>query len=176
MSKISYDAIIIGAGFSGLYQLYKLRDKLKLNCRVLEKGSGIGGTWYWNRYPGARCDTESHAYTYFFSEEIFKEWEWSERYPEPLSFCPHQCAEPKRLPSRRWAEQHATWARRTRRKHRRGQSRRKQDQQQRLSANRSSRSQCEPQHHDRCQVCHRVETVFWLTRCPRLVGLLSVWS
>ena len=48
MSKISYDAIIIGAGFSGLYQLYKLRDKLKLNCRVLEKGSGIGGTWYWN--------------------------------------------------------------------------------------------------------------------------------
>ena len=51
MSKISYDAIIIGAGFSGLYQLYKLRDKLKLNCRVLEKGSGIGGTWYWNRYP-----------------------------------------------------------------------------------------------------------------------------
>ena len=81
MSKISYDAIIIGAGFSGLYQLYKLRDKLKLNCRVLEKGSGIGGTWYWNRYPGARCDTESHAYTYFFSEEIFQEWEWSERYP-----------------------------------------------------------------------------------------------
>ena len=74
MSKISYDAIIIGAGFSGLYQLYKLRDKLKLNCRVLEKGSGIGGTWYWNRYPGARCDTESHAYTYFFSEEILKEF------------------------------------------------------------------------------------------------------
>ena len=66
MSKISYDAIIIGAGFSGLYQLYKLRDQLNLNCRVLEKGSGIGGTWYWNRYPGARCDTESHAYTYFF--------------------------------------------------------------------------------------------------------------
>ena len=46
-----------------------------------KKGSGIGGTWYWNRYPGARCDTESHAYTYFFSEEIFREWEWSERYP-----------------------------------------------------------------------------------------------
>ena len=63
MTKNSYDAIIIGAGFSGLYQLYKLRDQLNLNCRVLEKGSGIGGTWYWNRYPGARCDTESHAYT-----------------------------------------------------------------------------------------------------------------
>ena len=81
MTKNSYDAIIIGAGFSGLYQLYKLRDQLNLNCIVLEKGSGIGGTWYWNRYPGARCDTESHAYTYFFSEEIFQEWEWSERYP-----------------------------------------------------------------------------------------------
>ena len=80
-TKKSFDAIIIGAGFSGLYQLYSLREKLKLNCCILEKGSGIGGTWYWNRYPGARCDTESHAYTYFFSEEIFKEWEWSERYP-----------------------------------------------------------------------------------------------
>ena len=76
-----YDAIIIGAGFSGLYQLYLLRDRLKLNCIVLEKGEGVGGTWYWNRYPGARCDTESHAYTYFFSDEIFNEWEWSERYP-----------------------------------------------------------------------------------------------
>ena len=81
ITKKSFDAVIIGAGFSGLYQLYSLREKLKLNCCILEKGGGIGGTWYWNRYPGARCDTESHAYTYFFSEEIFKEWEWSERYP-----------------------------------------------------------------------------------------------
>ena len=71
MTKNSYDAIIIGAGFSGLYQLYKLRDQLNLNCRVLEKGSGIGGTWYWNRYPGARCDTESHAIL-FFSKKYFK--------------------------------------------------------------------------------------------------------
>ena len=66
-----YDAIIIGAGFSGLYQLYLLRNQLKLNCVILEKGDGVGGTWYWNRYPGARCDTESHAYTYFFSNVLF---------------------------------------------------------------------------------------------------------
>jgi cation diffusion facilitator CzcD-associated flavoprotein CzcO len=78
----SYDAIIIGAGFSGLYQLHKLRDELGLNVRVLEKGGGIGGTWYWNRYPGARCDSESYYYCYSFNKEIEQEWEWSERYPE----------------------------------------------------------------------------------------------
>ena len=72
MTKNSYDAIIIGAGFSGLYQLYKLRDQLNRNCSVLEKGSGLGGTWSWNRYPGARGDTESHAYTYFFPKKYFK--------------------------------------------------------------------------------------------------------
>ena len=77
-----YDAIIIGAGFSGLYQLHKLRDELGLSVRVLEKGSGIGGTWYWNRYPGARCDSESYYYCYSFSKEIEQEWEWTERYPE----------------------------------------------------------------------------------------------
>lgn len=77
-----YDAVIIGAGFSGLYQLHKLRDDLGLNVRVLEKGAGIGGTWYWNRYPGARCDSESYYYCYSFNKEIEQEWEWSERYPE----------------------------------------------------------------------------------------------
>ena len=77
-----YDAIIIGAGFSGLCQLHKLRDDLGLNVRVLEKGGGIGGTWYWNRYPGARCDSESYYYCYSFNKEIDQEWEWSERYPE----------------------------------------------------------------------------------------------
>ncbi len=75
------DAVIIGAGFSGLYQLHSLRDKLGLNALVLEKGDGIGGTWYWNRYPGARCDSESHAYAYYFSEELLQNWDWSERYP-----------------------------------------------------------------------------------------------
>ena len=76
-----YDAIIVGAGFSGLYQLICLRDQLGLNCLVLETGDDVGGTWYWNRYPGARCDTESQAYSYYFSDELLKEWTWSERYP-----------------------------------------------------------------------------------------------
>jgi cation diffusion facilitator CzcD-associated flavoprotein CzcO len=79
----SLDALIIGAGFSGLYQLYCLRDRLGLSVQVLEAGAGIGGTWYWNRYPGARCDSESHSYCYSFSQELTQEWEWSERYPGP---------------------------------------------------------------------------------------------
>ena len=77
-----YDAIIIGAGFSGLYQLHKLRDELGLKVRVLEKGAGVGGTWYWNRHPGARCDSESYYYCYSFNKEIEQQWEWTERYPE----------------------------------------------------------------------------------------------
>jgi cation diffusion facilitator CzcD-associated flavoprotein CzcO len=77
-----YDALIIGAGFAGLYQLLCLRDRLGLKVQVLEAGDGVGGTWYWNRYPGARCDSESHCYCYTFSKELFEEWEWSERYPE----------------------------------------------------------------------------------------------
>jgi cation diffusion facilitator CzcD-associated flavoprotein CzcO len=76
------DAIIIGAGFSGLYQLHALRDRLGLDVQVLEAGAGVGGTWYWNRYPGARCDSESHSYCYTFSDELLQDWEWSERYPE----------------------------------------------------------------------------------------------
>jgi cation diffusion facilitator CzcD-associated flavoprotein CzcO len=77
----AFDALIIGAGFSGLYQLYCLRDRLGLSVEVLEAGEGVGGTWYWNRYPGARCDSESHSYCYTFSEELLRDWEWSERYP-----------------------------------------------------------------------------------------------
>ncbi|MBR0646276.1 NAD(P)/FAD-dependent oxidoreductase [Roseomonas hellenica] len=76
------DALIIGAGFSGLYQLYLLRDRLGLKAQVLEAADGVGGTWYWNRYPGARCDSESHSYCYSFSKELQQEWEWTERYPE----------------------------------------------------------------------------------------------
>ncbi len=75
------DALIIGAGFSGLYQLLRLRDHLGMNVKVVEQGGGVGGTWYWNRYPGARCDSESHVYWYTFSRELMQEWEWSERYP-----------------------------------------------------------------------------------------------
>src|SRR5262249_35927875 len=77
----SFDALIVGAGFSGLYQVLTLRDRLGLGARVLEKGGGVGGTWYWNRYPGARCDSESHAYCYTFSEALLSQWQWSERYP-----------------------------------------------------------------------------------------------
>jgi len=77
-----YDAIVVGAGFSGLYQLHKLRDHLGLSVLVIEAGAEVGGTWYWNRYPGARCDSESYYYSYSFSKELQEHWEWSERYPE----------------------------------------------------------------------------------------------
>jgi len=77
------DALVVGAGFSGLYQLHCLRDRLGLSVQVLEAAADLGGTWYWNRYPGARCDSESHSYCYFFSKELYQEWEWSERYPGP---------------------------------------------------------------------------------------------
>ena len=74
-----YDAIVIGAGVSGLYALYKLRE-LGLSTRVFEAGSDIGGTWYWNRYPGARFDSESYTYQYSFSQELIDEWKWSEHF------------------------------------------------------------------------------------------------
>jgi cation diffusion facilitator CzcD-associated flavoprotein CzcO len=78
-----YDALVIGAGISGLYQLYRLRE-LGLRVRVLEAGSGVGGTWYWNRYPGARFDSESYSYGYSFSQELLEEWNWSEHFaPQP---------------------------------------------------------------------------------------------
>ncbi|MBA3744393.1 NAD(P)/FAD-dependent oxidoreductase [Sporichthya sp.] len=76
------DAVVIGAGFSGLYLLHKLRNEMGLSVRVFEAGSDIGGTWFWNRYPGARCDSESYVYCYSFDEKMWQEWEWSERYPQ----------------------------------------------------------------------------------------------
>lgn len=85
------DAVIVGAGFAGLYQLYRLRE-MGLSTRVFEAASGVGGTWYWNRYPGARCDIESMAYSYSFSPELEQEWQWSERYatqPEILNYVEH---------------------------------------------------------------------------------------
>ena len=75
------DAIIVGAGFSGLYMLHRLRE-LGFSARIYEAADGVGGTWYWNRYPGARCDSESYFYCYTFSKEILQEWEWTCRYPE----------------------------------------------------------------------------------------------
>ncbi|WP_096200742.1 flavin-containing monooxygenase [Bacillus sp. FJAT-45350] len=77
----SVDAVVIGAGFSGLYMLYRLREA-GLTTRVYEAAGGVGGVWYWNRYPGARCDSESLYYNYTFSEELYKEWSWTSRYPE----------------------------------------------------------------------------------------------
>jgi cation diffusion facilitator CzcD-associated flavoprotein CzcO len=85
--EVSVDALIIGAGFSGLYQLHRLRDELGLRVQVLEMAPAIGGTWYWNRYPGARCDSLSHSYRFMFSEEIANGWESSERYPGPEENC-----------------------------------------------------------------------------------------
>ncbi len=86
-----YDAIIIGAGMSGLYQLYRLRQ-LGLRVLVLEAGTGVGGTWYWNRYPGARFDSESYSYAYSFSPELLAEWDWGEHFagqPETLRYLNH---------------------------------------------------------------------------------------
>ena len=84
-----FDAIVVGAGFAGLYMLHLLRDKLGLYATAIEAGDGVGGTWYWNRYPGARCDIPSMDYSYSFSDELQQEWEWSEKYasqPEILAY------------------------------------------------------------------------------------------
>jgi cation diffusion facilitator CzcD-associated flavoprotein CzcO len=90
-ASLDYDAIIIGAGISGLYQLYRLRQ-LGMRVRVFEAGTGVGGTWYWNRYPGARFDSESYSYSYSFSDELLQEWNWSEHFaaqPETLRYLNH---------------------------------------------------------------------------------------
>ena len=78
-TAMDFDAVVIGAGVSGLYQLYRLRE-LGLRVRVFEAGTGVGGTWYWNRYPGARFDSESWTYGYSFSQELLEEWDWEEHF------------------------------------------------------------------------------------------------
>ena len=94
-SATDLDAVVIGAGFSGMYMLKSLRDKLGMKVKAIEAGNGVGGTWYWNRYPGARCDSDSYIYCYTFDKNLLQEWEWSERYPEQdeiLRYLEH-CAE-----------------------------------------------------------------------------------
>src|SRR6476646_7033138 len=75
----TYDVVVVGTGFAGMYMLHKLRG-IGASVRVYEQGGDVGGTWYWNRYPGARCDVESMQYSYSFSNELQQEWNWSERY------------------------------------------------------------------------------------------------
>src|SRR5689334_20418266 len=75
------DVLVVGAGITGIYQLYRAREA-GFSARLLEAGDGVGGTWYWNRYPGARFDSESYTYGYLFSRELFDEWEWKEHFAE----------------------------------------------------------------------------------------------
>jgi cyclohexanone monooxygenase len=115
-----FDAIVVGAGFGGLVMLYRLRER-GFRTRVFEAGSGIGGTWFWNRYPGARCDIESLEYSYQFSEELQQEWEWSERYatqPEILRYIEHVADRfdlrrdiqlDTRVLAAHWSERDARW-------------------------------------------------------------------
>ena len=116
----TYDTIIIGAGFSGMYQLYRLRE-LGFTVHGFEAGAEVGGTWYWNRYPGARFDSESYSYGYSWSKELLQEWEWSEHFaaqPETLRYCQHvadrfdlrrdftfNC----RITAAQWMESTSTW-------------------------------------------------------------------
>ncbi len=74
------DAIVVGAGIAGLYAVYRLRE-LGLEVQAFDAATDIGGTWYWNCYPGARVDSQSYVYQYWFSDELLKEWDWSERFP-----------------------------------------------------------------------------------------------
>ena len=94
MSDQDIDVVIVGAGFSGLYLLHRLRG-LGFTVRVFERGSDVGGTWYWNRYPGARCDVESMQYSYSFDETLQQEWEWPEKFsaqPDILAYAQHVAA------------------------------------------------------------------------------------
>ena len=86
-----WDVVVVGAGFAGLYLLHRMRQ-IGFKCTVLEAGHGLGGTWYWNQYPGARCDVQSLEYSYSFSDSLEQDWVWTERYagqPEILAYANH---------------------------------------------------------------------------------------
>src|SRR4051812_19631518 len=117
---LDYDVIIIGAGMSGMYQLLRARE-LGLRALVFEAGTGVGGTWYWNRYPGARFDSESYSYGYSFSKELLEEWDWSEHFagqPETLRYLNHVADKfdlrrdiqfRSRVSAASWAEETRSW-------------------------------------------------------------------
>ena len=91
MKYVDVDVVVVGAGFSGLYLLYRLR-KAGFSTRVFERGGDVGGTWYWNRYPGARCDVESLQYSYSFDEQLQQDWHWPEKFsaqPDILAYANH---------------------------------------------------------------------------------------
>jgi cation diffusion facilitator CzcD-associated flavoprotein CzcO len=116
-----YDVVIIGAGFAGMYMLHRLRQR-GMSAIVFEAGDDVGGTWYWNRYPGARCDVESMEYSYQFDDELQQEWRWSERYsaqPQILAYAQHVAERfelrsdiqfETRVQAMRYNEAEATWA------------------------------------------------------------------
>src|SRR5262245_39079797 len=90
-APLDADVVVVGAGFAGLYMLHRLRQA-GFTAQVLEAGGGVGGTWYWNRYPGARCDVPSLEYSYGFDEDLQQDWDWTERYasqPEILRYLEH---------------------------------------------------------------------------------------
>ena len=117
---VAFDAVIVGAGFAGMYMLHRLRE-LGFTARVYEAGGGVGGTWYWNRYPGARCDVESMQYSFSFSEELDQQWDWSEKYaPQPeilatptmsptVSTCAGTSCSTRASPPRRFDETAKGW-------------------------------------------------------------------
>ena len=83
VADVDFDVVVVGAGFAGMYLLHRLRG-LGLSARVIEAGADVGGTWYWNRYPGARCDIQSVDYSYSFDPELDATWQWTEKYaPQP---------------------------------------------------------------------------------------------
>src|SRR3546814_12825249 len=100
-----HDMVVVGAGFSGLYMVHQAREALGLDVIGIEAGGGPGGTWYWNRYPGARCDSESFYYCYTFSQILLVDWDWSSRYPDhpdilrDPEFVPHRPHLPHSSPS-----------------------------------------------------------------------------
>lgn len=85
--KTDFDAVVVGAGFAGLYALKTLRDDLGMDVRVIESGSDLGGAWYWNKYPGVRTDSESQYYCYSFDKDLYDAWHWQERYPSGEEVC-----------------------------------------------------------------------------------------